>query len=142
MTSATRTIACVALAVAASTAGAQSSEDERAVRAVVGTYFKGHATGIADTMRAAFLPTAHIEGIRNGAFSSWTVDQYVAGFRGQPAADEAGRRRTIDVVDISGSAAMVRATLRHGATTFTDYFVLLKVDGAWRIANKVYHAQR
>ena len=33
---------------------------------------------------------------------------------------------------------MVRATLVHGATTFTDYFVLLKVDGAWKIANKVY----
>ena len=142
MTFAVRTIALAALALAASTAGAQAADDERAVRAVVGTYFKGHATAIADTMRTAFLPTAHIEGIRNGAFSSWTVDEYVAGFRGQPAADEATRTRTIDVVDISGSAAMVKATLKHGATTFTDYFVLLKVDGAWRIANKVYHAQR
>lgn len=142
MTSAVRRIAIAAIALSASTAGAQGSEDERAVRAVVGTYFRGHATAIADTMRAAFLPTAHIEGIRNGTFTSWTVDQYVAGFRGQPAADEASRRRTIDVVDISGSAAMVKATLKHGATIFTDYFVLLKVDGAWRIANKVYHAQR
>jgi hypothetical protein len=33
---------------------------------------------------------------------------------------------------------MARATLVHGATTFVDYFVLLKVDGQWRIANKVY----
>ena len=29
-------------------------------------------------------------------------------------------------------------TLRHGETTFTDMFVLLRVDGGWRIANKVY----
>lgn len=29
----------------------------------------------------------------------------------------------------------------HGATTFTDYFVLLKVDGAWKIANKVYSSR-
>ena len=35
---------------------------------------------------------------------------------------------------------MARATLVHGATTFVDYFVLLKVDGAWKIANKVYSA--
>jgi hypothetical protein len=48
----------------------------------------------------------------------------------------------IDTVDLSGTGAMVKATLKHGATTFTDYFVLLKVDGRWRIANKVYHAQR
>jgi len=142
MSSALRTTVVLALALVSTAAGAQHTDDERAVRAVVGTYFRGHATAIADTMRAAFLPTAHIEGIRNGTFSSWTVDQYVAGFRGQPAADEASRRRTIDLVDISGSAAMVKATLQHGATTFTDYFVLLKVDGNWRIANKVYHARR
>ena len=120
----------------------QATSDERAVRQVIDTYFRGHATGIADTMRAAFLPSAHIEGMRNGAFTSWTVDQYVGGFRGQPAADEASRVRTIDEIDISGTAAMAKATLKHGTTTFTDYFVLLKVDGQWKIANKVYHAQR
>jgi hypothetical protein len=26
----------------------------------------------------------------------------------------------------------------HGATTFTDYFVLLKVNSEWKIANRVY----
>ena len=112
--------------------------DEAGVRSAIQQYFKGHATGNADEMRKAFLPTAHIEGIRSGVFTSWTVDQYVAGFRGAPAADESARKRTINSVDIQGTAAMARATLVHGATTFTDYFVLLKVDGAWKIANKVY----
>jgi hypothetical protein len=135
------TATALALAIA-SPAFAQADSDESQIRQVIGVYFRGHATANADTMRAAFLPTAHIEGIRSGQFTSWTVDQYVGGFRGQPAADEAARTRVIDVVDKSGSAAMVRATLKHGATTFTDYFVLLKVDGKWLIANKVYHAQR
>ena len=117
-------------------------DDSTQIRRVISLYFRGHATANADTMRAAFLPTAHIEGIRNGAFTSWTVDQYVAGFRGTPAPDEATRTRVIDIVDRSGTAAMAKATLKHGATTFTDYFVLLKSDGKWLIANKVYHAQR
>ncbi len=131
-------------AIAANALAAQDTRtaDERAIRDVIGIYFRGHATANPDTMRASFLPTAHIEGLRNGAFTSWTVDQYVAGFRNTPAADEAQRTRVIDVVDVSGTGAMVKATLKHGATTFTDYFVLLKVDGRWRIANKVYHAQR
>jgi Putative lumazine-binding len=135
-------LAALAVMAATSTANAQQSADERAVRQVINTYLRGHATGIADTMRAAFLPSAHIEGIRNGTFTSWTVDQYVGGFRGQPASDEASRVRTIDEVDVSGTAAVAKATLKHGATTFTDYFVLLKVDGQWKIANKVYHARR
>src|SRR5687768_9703695 len=133
--------AMLSLAIS-SPAFAQGDADDAQIRQVIGVYFRGHATANADTMRAAFLPSGHIEGIRNGQFTSWTVDQYVAGFRGQTAADEAMRTRVIDVVDKSGTAAMVRATLKHGATTFTDYFVLLKVDGKWLIANKVYHAQR
>ncbi len=133
--------AVLAAAVSGAVADAQSPDD-KAVRAVIEQYFKGHSTALADEMRKAFLPTAHIEGNRNGAFTSWTVDQYVANFKGQPAADEAQRKRTIDRVDIVGTAAMARATLVHGATTFTDYFVLLKVNGEWKIANKVYHAAR
>lgn len=139
-----RTLAlCAALSVLALPAPAHAQQDDEAqIRRVIAVYFRGHATANADTMRAAFLPTAHIEGIRNGVFTSWTVDQYVAGFRGTPAPDESTRTRTVDLIDKIGSAAMVKATLKHGATTFTDYFVLLKVDGRWLIANKVYHAQR
>jgi hypothetical protein len=29
----------------------------------------------------------------------------------------------------------------HGAITFIDYFVLLKTEQGWKIANKAFHAQ-
>jgi hypothetical protein len=119
----------------------RQSSEEAAVRAVIHQYFKGHATARSDEMSAAFLPSAHIEGIRDGVFTSWTAAEYSGRFSGRPAADEAGRKRTIDDVDVSGTAAMARATLVHGATTFTDYFVLLKVNGEWKIANKVYSSR-
>ena len=120
-------------------AAAQGTE-EAAVRAAVDQYFRGHATGSGEEMRKAFLPTAHIEGIRDSKFVSWTIEEYASRFTGKPAGDEAARSRKIDSVNVSGTAAMARATLVHGATTFVDYFVLLKVDGAWKIANKVYSA--
>ena len=135
-------LAAVTTSILAQSGHAQEDADVRQINQVIGTYFRGHATANADTMRAAFLPTSHIEGIRNGVFTSWTVDQYVANFRGTPAQDESSRTRVIDVIDKMGTAAMVKATLKHGATTFTDYFVLLKSDGKWLIANKVYHGQR
>jgi hypothetical protein len=117
---------------------AAQTGDDAGVRAAINQYFRGHATGSGEEMRKAFLPTAHIEGIREGKFVSWTVEEYVSRFNGKPASDEASRKRTIDNVNISGDAAMARATLLHGSTTFVDYFVLLKVDGQWKIANKVY----
>lgn len=119
---------------------AQSSDDQAGVRAAVEQYLRGHATGDSAVMRKAFLPTAHVEGIRNGTFSSWTLDQYVGGMRGTPPSDESERRRTIDEVSVSGTAATAKATLWNGGTYVTDYFVLLKVNGEWKIANKVYSA--
>ena len=118
------------------------ASDDAGVRAAIGHYLAGHATGDASHMRKAFLPTAHIEGLRDGTFVSWTLDDYCSRFTGKPAPDEASRRRTIDAVDVQGTAAMAKATLVHGPTTFTDYFVLLKVDGDWKIANKTYTAAR
>ena len=44
-------------------------------------------------------------------------------------------------MNVSGNAAVAKATLKHGATVFTDYFVLLNVGGEWRIANKVYYGR-
>jgi hypothetical protein len=116
--------------------------EEMGVRVAIEHYFKGHATGDASHMHKAFLPTAHIEGMRDGKFTSWTLDKYCENFKGKPAVDESTRKRKIDSIDVTGTAAIAKATLVHGPTTFTDYFVLLKVDGEWKIANKVYHGQR
>ena len=122
-------------------AGRAQGTDEQGVRAAVQQYLKAHATADSALMRAAFLPSGHIEGIREGVFVSWSVAEYSSRFTGRPAADEASRKRTIDHVEVSGTAATASATLVHGATTFTDYFVLLKVNGAWKIANKVYSSR-
>jgi 3-hydroxyisobutyrate dehydrogenase-like beta-hydroxyacid dehydrogenase len=102
-------------------------------------YIRGHATGDPAHFREAFLPTAHIEGIRNGIFVSWRLDEYCALFHGQPAADERTRSRRIDAVDVHGSVATASMTLRHGPDTFTDVFLLIHADERWRIANKAYH---
>jgi hypothetical protein len=128
------------LAMAVQAPAAKPASDDAAIRVALGHYLQGHATGDPSHMRLAFWPTAHIEGIREGKFVSMTLEEYCARFSGKPAEDEATRRRTIDSIDITGTGAMARITLNHGATTLRDYFVLLKVDGEWRIANKVYAA--
>ena len=115
--------------------------EEAAVRLPLELYMLGHAEDNADHMRAAFLPSARLESVREGPLTSWTLDFYCQRFRNQPAADEAQRRRTIDWLDITGTSAMAKVTLVHGAVTFTDYFVLLKTQAGWKIANKAFHAQ-
>lgn len=114
------------------------STEDAAVRKPLQAYLQGHASGDGAYIRQAFLPSAHIEGIRDGKFLSWTAEEYIAGFKGSPPTDEAQRKRRIDSVDVNGTAAMARVTLDYPSGTFTDYFVLLKVEGEWKIANKVW----
>jgi hypothetical protein len=113
--------------------------DDTGVLAPLHAYIRGHATGDPRHFRAAFLPSAHIEGMRDGAFVSWTLDEYVRLFPGRPAKDEANRSRRIDNVVVAGTVASATMTLHHGADTFTDIFILVDTGSGWRIANKVYH---
>jgi 3-hydroxyisobutyrate dehydrogenase-like beta-hydroxyacid dehydrogenase len=101
-------------------------------------YALTHAIGDPSYLHDAFLPTAHIEGYRDGEFSSWDLESFAGVFSGA-ASDEAGRRRRIERLDVRGSVATAVMTLHHGETDFTDVFVLVRrPDGEWRIANKAY----
>ena len=102
-------------------------------------YALTHATGDPRHLDDAFLPTAHIEGYRDGAFVSWDLEAFASRFLGHPADDEATRSRRIERLDVRGSVATATMTLRHGVDLFTDVFVLLRDgDGRWWIANKAY----
>lgn len=104
-------------------------------------YFLGHSHDDSTYMRKAFLPSAHIESMRDGVFTSWTLDVYCERFKNQPAADESHRQRLIDWIEVKGTAACAQITLKHGANLFTDYFVLLKTNQGWKIANKAFHGE-
>ncbi|MEU7718469.1 nuclear transport factor 2 family protein [Streptomyces tibetensis] len=112
---------------------------EDAVLEPLRAYIRGHSTGDPTHFSDAFLPTAHIEGLRDGAFVSWRLDEYCALFPGRPAPDEPTRSRRIDAIDVHGTVATATMTLSHGADTFTDIFLLVRTDDSWRIANKAYH---
>jgi hypothetical protein len=115
--------------------GIAASED---VLAPLKAYVAGHATGDPAHFRLAFLPTAHVEGLRDGEFVSWDLETYCGLFVGTPAADEAGRTRVVDQLEVTGDVATATMTLRHGENTFTDAFVLIRAGEGWWIANKVY----
>ena len=51
--------------------------EQLAACAPIEQYFLGHAHDDASYMRQAFLPSAHIESMREGVFTSWPLDVYV-----------------------------------------------------------------
>jgi hypothetical protein len=104
-------------------------------------YTKAHETGNGDFIRQSFHKDARIFGYMRGNFVSWSVEEYAARFSGKPADDEAQRKRSIEIIDLTADAAVGKVTLDYPTVRFTDYMALLKVNGAWKIMNKSFHAE-
>lgn len=118
---------------------ASSDVEKQAVTAAVERYFQGHATGDGELWRQAFHPEAKLFWVKGGALQQKTAADFAAGAPGKPAADEARRVRRILSLDTAGDAAMVKVELVYPEVTFIDYLSLLKIDGQWRIVNKIFH---
>ena len=116
----------------------EASDEEAAVRAALQHYLLGHATGDGSHYERVFHPEAKLFWIRDGALATRTSAEYIAGAGGQPAEDEAERRREITMVDVTGDAAVAKVVLDYPGRVFTDYMSLLKIDGEWKIVNKTF----
>ena len=134
-------LALVLVAVASLPAAAQSAADEAAVRAAVDAYLHAHATGSAERLRPVFHPVANLFFVRADTLAQRSGAAYLDGFDGTPAADEAQRKRSIEMIDITGNAAVAKVVLDYPQARFTDYMSLLKVDGEWKIVNKTFVAE-
>ena len=115
--------------------------EKDAVRVPLENYLKGHATGEAEYMRKAFHNDGNLIFIRDGKYMTRSFTDYIAGFTGKPAADEANRKRSIELIEVSGNAAVAKIILDYPTTRFVDYMSLLKIDGEWKIVTKIFFAE-
>lgn len=119
---------------------AQKADAEQlAVRIPLENYIKAHATGDGSNLGKSFYPEAKIQGIRpdNGELVNFKFEDYVKTFPGKPAGDEAARKRRIETVEITKNAAIAKLVFDYPTIKITDYMLLLKIDGEWKIVNKI-----
>src|SRR5687768_12331201 len=128
------------ISIAALAAVGQTPEKD-AVRVPLENYIKGHATGDGEFMKKAFHTEGNLIFVRDGKFTTRSFTEYIAGFTGKPAADEANRKRTIEDIDVSGNAAVAKIILDYPSTRFVDYMSLLNINGEWKIVTKIFYAE-
>ena len=110
-----------------------------AILAPLQHYVEGARKGDSSLMRKAFLDAAHIRGSYAGKPVDWTLDEFCGLIDKHGPASEVKTR--IVTVEHSGTAAMARLEAENWrGTRYTDFFVLLKEDNAWRITAKVFFA--
>jgi hypothetical protein len=101
-------------------------------------YIDGAKSGKGDDMKPAFHKDATIFGYAGADLFAGPIQQlFDWNDENGPAPELQARIASIDVVD---TVATVRLELNNWAgSRYTDLFTLLKVDGEWKIMNKVFH---
>ncbi len=121
-------------------------EDERdgfaqneAVAATLQLYIDGARAGDSRLLRSAFLADADIRGSYSGNAVDWTLEAFCEAVgRNGPAPDLKVR---IAMIEFAGSGAVARLEAENWrGARYTDFFVLIERDGAWKISSKVFFA--
>ena len=109
-----------------------------AITKTVQTYIEGGKSGRGADMKAAFHPEATIFGYVGADLFAGPIQQlFDWNDQNGPATELQGRIVSIDLIE---TVATVRLELDNWTGhRFTDLFTLLKVDGDWKIINKVFH---
>ena len=123
------------------TAAAQKAEKD-AARIPLENYIKGHAKADIEYTKKAFHSTGNMMCVRDGGYVLQSFGDYINGLVGRkPAADEGRRKRSIRDVNLVGNAAMATVVSDYPSVKYTDYMALLKIDGEWKIVNKIFFAE-
>ncbi len=109
-----------------------------AVAKTVQHYIDGAKSGRGGDMKPAFHQDATIFGYVGADLFAGPIQQlFDWNDQNGPATGLQARIVNLDVID---TVATVRLELDNWTGhRFTDLFTLLKVDGAWKIMNKVFH---
>jgi hypothetical protein len=117
---------------------ATDANEYDAINKIVQVYIEGAISGNSTVMSSAFHKDATIFGyIGPDLFAGPIQKLFDWNNENGPATD---LQTQIANVDLFGTVATLRLELTNWTGfRFTDLFTLLKVDGNWKIMNKVFH---
>ena len=115
-----------------------SEKTEILITKTVQHYIDGAKSGKGDDMKPAFHKDATIFGyVGEDLFAGPIQILFDWNDQNGPATELEAH---IVSIDVSGTVATVRLELDNWTgSRFTDMFTVLKVDGEWKIMNKVFH---
>ena len=120
------------------TSAATDFKDFDAIARIIHRYIDGAISGKGDDMRPAFADGATIFGYAGEDLLAGPIELlFDWNDQNGPATELQARIASIDLVE---TVATVRLELKNWTgNRFTDLFTLLKIDGEWKIINKVFH---
>ena len=114
-----------------------AQSEVEAICATLTDYIEGSTNGQPERLKTAFYEDLNLYAVREGKISIWSGKDYILDTKeGQPT----GEKGRIISVDYENNAAMAKVEIAHpdSPRSYIDYFMLLKLDGQWKIIHKMY----
>lgn len=118
--------------------------DLAAIETTVRTYLDGLYEGDADKLAAAFHPTSALTQSANGELKILPRDEWLAWVRARPSPKAQGLARHDRILStdrVGPTMAAVKVQCAIPPRFFVDLLSLLKIDGRWQIAQKVFQTE-
>lgn len=116
-----------------------SIAEYRAVEQAAMKFVKSVAEGDSSHARELFVDEAVLFGYLDGKLEHGSIEQFYRNVDAVGAGE--GFEARVDVVSVEETVAVVRVLEENwgGRIDFTDYLLLLKIDGRWRCVAKAYN---
>jgi len=107
------------------------------IRETIMNYIDGTANGEPEKLRKAFHPDFNLYTVSDkDSLMIRSGEKYISNIKPGEKSNRIGR---IISIDVENNAAMAKAEIVvPNWRIFTDYFLLLKYEGAWKIVQKSY----
>ena len=117
------------------------SDDREAIEAATRLYLDGLYEGDTEKLAASFHETSALTHEAGGKLTILPRDEWFAAVRNRPSPQAQGLSRHDEILLIDQSSpttAFVKVKCAIPPRFFVDYLSFLKVDGRWRVAQKVF----
>lgn len=132
-----RTVILLVVAALSFTSSIAQESDYELVAITVNYYLEGGTNNDFETLKKAFHETATMKYITKDGYKEVNALEF---FSGMDASKPKQNRETrIEDITISGHAANARLEIEYPTFTFIDFMNLLKIEGEWKIVNKIFY---
>ncbi len=120
--------------------GAQTMNAQTDLEAITSTlmdYIDGTANGEPERVKRAFHPELNLYSIKNDSVDVWYGQDYIGNIREGKKSNRIGRIVSIDYEN-NAASAKIEIVMPGPKRIYTDYLLLLKYQGNWKIIHKSF----
>jgi hypothetical protein len=120
--------------------GTQTTNAQTDLEGITNTlmdYIEGTANGEPERVKRAFHPELNLYSVANDSLKVWYGQDYTGGIKKGRKSNRIGRIVSIDYEN-DAACAKIEIVMPGPKRMYTDYLLLLKYQGSWKIIHKSY----